>query len=431
MLGRLLIVCDLGHCSHRIPELANQLTLLGWEVTVYSPRMSKHQRRFIGLNKENLYKEIACKNFQMIQDRYSRFGNRFQYFYRVFQYKKMRYLRFRYISKLKIQGFEVFPEELVEESTPWIYKSLEIFQSTFPLRSYDLVLSSSSPISAHVIAREISLRLGIPWCADFRDLWAQNHTKTTAIKDLLIPIEKTLLQELSGAITVSDGFATTLRESFPGPIKVIHNSYKSLPKFRDVNDVKRPLNILYTGSIYAGYQNFKIILLALEVLNREKIVATINFVGPNVDMIMSHYRKLKLEIPPYVQVKNAIDRSKAHKLQNQADFGLLLNWEDPKVKGIESTKLFEYLGAGLPILATGGNGNDSVLDILNSTGAGIYLQTVDSVCKFLLSAYEQETHGLKRDDECSLRYAFPSQALELDSYLRMLMSGFDETKILG
>ncbi len=430
MLRRLLIVCDLGHCSHRIPELANQLTLLGWKVTVYAPRMSKHQRRFIGLNEQNLYTEIPCKNFQMIQDRYSRFGNKFQYFFRVFQYKKTRYLRFRYISKLKIQGFDEFPEELVEENTPWIYKTLKIFRSTFPLHSYDMVLSSSSPISAHVIAREISLRLGVPWCADFRDLWAQNHTKTPALKDLLMPIEKTLLLELSGAITVSNGFAVTLRESFLGPIKVIHNSYRFLPKFRDVGVTGRPLNILYTGSIYSGYQDFTIILRALEVLNREKIIATINFVGPNVDVILSHYRKLKLELPAYVQVNNAIDRSGAHKLQNQADFGLLLNWEDPNVKGIESTKLFEYLGAGLPILATGGNGNDSVLDILNSTGAGAYLQTVDSLYKFLLFAYEQKTHGLNRDDERSLQYAFPNQALELDSYLRMLASGFDETKTL-
>ncbi len=431
MLGKLLIVCDLGHCSHRIPELANQLTSLGWEVTIFTPRMSKHQRRFIGLSEENLYREITSKGFRMILDRFSRYGNRFQYFYRVFEYKKMRFLRFRYISKLRIQGFEVFPEELVEENTPWINKSLRMFQSDSSFRNYDLVLSSSSPVSAHVIAREISLRLGVPWCADFRDLWAQNHTRDPETKARLLPIEKTLLQPLSGAITVSSGFAVTLQESFGGPIKVIHNSYKSLPKFREVDIRLRPLNILYTGSIYSGYQDYTIILHALEALNREKIMATVNFVGPNVDIILSHYRKLKLSLPLYVQVNNAIDRSEAHRLQNDADFGLLLNWEDPKVKGWESTKLFEYLGAGLPILATGGNGNDSVLDILNSTGAGVYLQTVDSVRNFLHSVYEQKTHGLKRDDECSLRYAFPSQALELDSYLRTLMYGFGETKILG
>ena len=98
------------------------------------------------------------------------------------------------------------------------------------------------------------------------------------------------------------------------------------------------------------------------------------------------------------------------------------------MKGWESTKLFEYLGAGLPILATGGSGNDAVLEILSSTGAGVYLQTIDSVCEFLSSAFEQKTHGLKRVDEPSLRYAFSNQSLELDIYLRQLLSDFHKTK---
>ena len=428
MLGRLLIICDLGHCSHRIPELANHLTLLGWDVTVFTPRMSKQQRNFIGLSNKSLYREVTSKNFKMILDRFSRLGNKFQYFYRVFEYKKMRYLRFYYISKLKITGFSSFPEELVEENTPWIYKSLGMFQSKMPLHTFDLVLSSSSPISAHVIARELSLELDIPWCADFRDLWAQNHTKNPDTNAGLMSIEKKLLQQLSGAITVSDGFAFTLRGTFSGPIKVIHNSYKFLPEFRDVAKSGRPLSILYTGSIYDGFQDFTIILQALERINREKVIATINFIGPNVDVILSYYRALKLNLPVYVRVNNAIHRSRAHKLQHEADFGLLLNWEDPKVKGWESTKLFEYLGAGLPILATGGSGNDAVLEILSSTGAGVYLQTLDSVCEFLSSAFEQKTHGLERVDEPSLRYAFPNQSLELDIYLRQLISDFHKTK---
>ena len=37
----------------------------------------------------------------------------------------------------------------------------------------DVVFSSSSPTSAHVIARVVSKARGIPWVADFRDPWTQ------------------------------------------------------------------------------------------------------------------------------------------------------------------------------------------------------------------------------------------------------------------
>lgn len=428
MNKKLLVVCDLGHCSHRIPDLANQLSILGWEVTILTPKMSKRQRLFIGINDSNSFQEIQTRNFTMILDRFSHFGNRIQYWYRVFEYKKMRLLRFRYISKLHITGFPSFPEELVEENTPWINESLKLCHSDSSLNRFDLVLSSSSPISSHVIGREIGFKMNIPWCADFRDLWANNHVRSSIERNKLTTIETALLKNLTGAITVSDGFASKLRETYSGPIKVIHNSYNQLARFRDIDKSKLPLSILYTGSIYETNQNYNLVLQALEKINQDAITVTIKFVGPNVNIILSHFESLNQKLPKYVQIRNSVPRAQAHKLQREADFGLLLNWEDSNVEGVETTKLFEYISAGLPILATGGTGNDAVFDIISKTGSGVYLQTVDSIYDFLRLAIKRRSHGLKRIDEISLNYSFLNQSLELDDYLKELLSSFANQK---
>jgi len=71
---------------------------------------------------------------------------------------------------------------------------------------------------------------------------------------------------------------------------------------------------------------------------------------------------------------------------------LLLNWEDPNEKGVYPTKLFEYLSAQRPILATGGFRGDDVEEILAKTEAGVYAPTpalVESVLRAFYSEYEK------------------------------------------
>ena len=358
----------------------------------------------------------------MIHDRFSHFGNRFQYIYRVLEYKRAQYTKRLLQKNISIIGFEDMPLALVDEHARWINSAVKRGDQFLKSNNFGIVLSSSSPLAAHIIAREIALRHEKIWCADFRDLWALNHTRSHQSQIALLPIEKQLLDECDGAITVSKGFAEKLASNYSGPIEVIHNSYGVLSPFRDNLLKNSPIEIVYTGSIYDSYQNYRLVLRTLEKFNSDEIKAKLTFVGPNVEIISRYYKKSGRDIPSFIQIKNSVDRSAAHLLQHKADLGLLLNWEDSGEKGVESTKLFEYLAAGLPIIATGGNENDAIGEILSKTNAGVCLRTEESLFEFLRSSYVNNSHGLIRKDVESLSYNFKAQATNLDLFLTDLLN---------
>jgi len=66
---------------------------------------------------------------------------------------------------------------------------------------------------------------------------------------------------------------------------------------------------------------------------------------------------------------------------------LLLNWEDPKVKGCYTGKIFEYLAAQRPVLVTGGFGSDALKKLINETQAGVYCPKIKDIENYLCQFY--------------------------------------------
>nr|WP_054858913.1 hypothetical protein [Methanobacterium formicicum] len=57
----------------------------------------------------------------------------------------------------------------------WIKTAVESGRKLLREEQFDAIISSSSPISCHLIAHDLKKEFDIPWIADFRDLWTQNH----------------------------------------------------------------------------------------------------------------------------------------------------------------------------------------------------------------------------------------------------------------
>ena len=71
-------------------------------------------------------------------------------------------------------------------------------------KSFDVVFSSSFPITAHLIARRLARDFTLPWVAEFRDVWTDAAEYDSAARRRSDQrTERTLLRDADAVVTVS------------------------------------------------------------------------------------------------------------------------------------------------------------------------------------------------------------------------------------
>ena len=281
----------------------------------------------------------------------------------------------------------------------------------------DAIISSSSPVTSHLIAKELKARYKIPWVADFRDLWSQNHNysyspirklfdrrlelKTLSMADALVTVSQPWAEKLSALHKDKATYAIT--NGFD-PETVNITPAKLTDKF----------TITYTGSIYAGGQDPSRLFVALRdlisngTMNPNEI--EVRFYGSAMEWLDREIEQYGLSniVKQYGRVPVQVAREK----QRETQLLLQLSWEGREKAGY-SGKLFEYLAAQRPILATG-LGNDMTEELLDETRAGLYSSTVEeikSILNELYSEYKNMGEVIYKGDEAKInRYSYRETA---------------------
>ena len=257
----------------------------------------------------------------------------------------------------------------------------------------DAMLSSSSPVTSHIIAKELKNWYKIPWIADLRDLWSQNanysygpirnlvdrrlELKTLVATDALVTVSRLWAKKLKvlhkrEAYTITNGF---------DPDKMSDGKVNLTPKF----------TITYTGQIYTGKQDPSKLFVALRDLISDGTLDTkdieVRFYGYEEGWLAREIGEYGLSV--VVKQYGMVPREISFKKQRESQLLLLLNWEDPREKGVYPLKIFEYLAAQRPILATGGFDNDVVQALIDETNSGIYCSTIEDIKNTLRELYSQ------------------------------------------
>lgn len=100
--------------------------------------------------------------------------------------------------------------------------------------------------------------------------------------------------------------------------------------------------------LYAGTLDSRLDLPGLLTLARARPDATILLVGPLVDP--GHLEPLRTE--PNIVIRPPLGRSELTGLVRSADLGLIPHVHSPLTSAMSPLKLYEYLGGGLPVVAT-------------------------------------------------------------------------------
>ncbi|WP_333710544.1 glycosyltransferase [Malikia spinosa] len=267
----------------------------------------------------------------------------------------------------------------------------------------------------------IASKKKIPWIADFRDAWqfAPNQFVRLTMASRL-KYERELLMSAAAITTVSTGFAETLQKRHNRLIQTIPHGFDPELNLNTSNEYPEIFNIVFTGGAVLGKPNFRPLLDAIGKLIQDgKIIEEkirIDFFGAGNSVALARmfenhkYANLVKDYGPIPRIKA---------IENQRKAAILLAAGHPGAKGVITSKIFEYITAGRPILSIPKD-NDCIDELLEKTNCGVSCTTTEEIKIAVLELYKKWESGELSNipsSEQVLLYSSHARAKELANLL--------------
>jgi glycosyltransferase involved in cell wall biosynthesis len=273
----------------------------------------------------------------------------------------------------------------------WIWPAVKLGKKLLRSEKFDIIYSSSGPASSAIVASILQSHAQLPWVAEFRDLWSDNHVdrRKAFISKIDSYLEYKCLENCSALVTVSDLLKRDLLDRHRKTTYVIYNGYDE-DDYPPMADLTRKLTLTYTGRIYAGKRDPTVLFKAIATSHKTKKInpdiLQVQFYGSGQEIIKALTKKYGVE--HYVYLGGVVSYKESLLRQCESWILLLLEWDNPLAKGVLTGKLFEYLGAKRPILSIGYK-EGSLGKLLTETRTGVVLNDPKDIEHFLLSCIEK------------------------------------------
>lgn len=354
--------------------LAKYLPFYGWEVFVITPvSVSARDPRYnVFETLPNLKERLDYRRKKQSPD-----------FNRVL-------IKPPFFKQILFSLFEIIP--FPDSKGGWVFYGVYTGKHIIKQKKIDAIISTYSPASSHLIAHKLKkLYPEIKWIADFRDLWSHNpfHVRNRINQFFIEKMEKKILSNVDILTTVSEPLAQQLKTFLKKETFIIPNGFD--PEDYDFDSkIDDKFSITYTGSLYSGERNPEMFFIALRKILQDDNTSFINF---EVNFYCKHSEILENMIKKYnlmgiVKQNGIIPKNEVIKKQKSSQILLLLNRNLAIDRGVYTGKLFEYLGARRPILATGYR-ESVVKDLLEETGAGVYCYEQQQIYEALKNWYKE------------------------------------------
>lgn len=258
----------------------------------------------------------------------------------------------------------------------------------------DIVLSTGPPNTCHLIGRALAKKAGLPWVADLRDLWDMypdncNPFRWRWRQQLDDRMERAVLQDAARIIVVSRGMRLHLLHKIPAlkpkRLHVITNGFDP----DDFGTIRPPAGEKHFKIVHAGtlfpWRPLRPVLLVLQRLFAQhpefKSWVRLELLGliPASDRVAIRETRLaeNVEILNYQSYHETLRHLAA------ADLLLLLVGNIPHARVMIPGKLFDYFGAGRPILAIGPEGDATRLLREEKSGVAFRADQTEKMARFL------------------------------------------------
>lgn len=276
----------------------------------------------------------------------------------------------------------------------WYNHAVDASSDIMRNEKIDAIISSSMPLTSHIIARGISKKYNVLWIADLRDLWTQNpyYHHSLIRKFFEQRLEKKVLKDACFLVTTTNKSKQILESLHP------NSKVKSIPNGFDSDDMKFTNSIIspdkftisYTGTLYNGKRDPMLLFMALnQLIVEEKInpnCIEVNFYGPEEEWMLKQIQEYDLQT--IVKNHGICPRDYINIKQAESHLLLLLLWNNPDENSVCPGKIYEYLVAQKPIMAIGGP-KGVVSEFLDETMAGEHVTSLEEI-KTLLKKYYDE-----------------------------------------
>jgi glycosyltransferase involved in cell wall biosynthesis len=264
--------------------------------------------------------------------------------------------------------------------------------------------STSPPETSHLVALKLKQETGLPWVADFRDGWLfEPHISarlTSRFRRLEVSLERKVILTADRVITVNEVIAGDIAQRYPeaaAKVSVITNGFDpdDFAHLRRKVTTPDKFRLVYTGSLSLSREGTTLtgLLKALQAMHTSQLdlMARLEIVlVGNLDS--TEVRTIEQSgLGPYFRLTGPVSYQAA--LQYQVDADILLLVIAPGNIGVSTSKLFEYLATGRPILAL--TGQSAAAKLISALAAGLVVEPDDppSIQHALQAFYQQWQAG--------------------------------------
>lgn len=297
-------------------------------------------------------------------------------------------------SSLKSKAIKFIKEVIAfpDEYRGWYKFAIKTASEFLNKERVDAIISTSKPETAHLIAKRLKQAYKIPWVADFRDLWTQNHyaNKYAIIKYFERHLELKTLSDADVLVTANPLIDVLQRLHKGKRIFCITNGY-DVDDFPEIQvKLTDKFTITYTGILYGGKRDPSMLFKVIEQLINEKKISRklieIRFFGCSEKWLFDEIKEYNLN--GVININNVIPREEALKKQRESQILLIMRIiRNKNEERIFPGKIFEYFGAKRPIIAIGSGG--VVKDILEETNTGKIAENENELKKVILEYYQE------------------------------------------
>lgn len=236
----------------------------------------------------------------------------------------------------------------------------------------EAILTSGPPHQIHWLGYWLTKRYGLPWLADFRDPWNPDcrAERGHGLASRQIAAQEALMMRAASAVIANaPGASRTIRDAYPpfrSKVVTLPNGYDretfdGLTGSTPARAPGSPSRLVHAGAIYHGRDPRPVLdalkALSIDTPDVDRLHLEANFLGPppesGLDLVGEAHAR---GIDGLVTVAGQVPYARA--LQEMVAADILLLMDSPgRTVGVPA-KLYEYIGAGRPVLALGERGGD-------------------------------------------------------------------------